>query len=1050
MKPSFALNFTDDSIQLLHRTGKGWVPVGETPFAAPDLDDALDYMRKTALGLEPGGFTTKLVIPNSQIRYLEVEAPGPGDDLRRTQILTALEGRTPYAPDDLVFDWSGRGKTVRVAVLARETLEEAEGFAVTHKLNPLGFAAIPEDGSFTGEPWFGDAAGAAKLLPAGETVERDRAAIRILTREMPKAGPAPELSAERPAELPLESTPAPEPVPAPSAASPENTALSAVVGPLPDALPDAQPDTLANALPVRAAASADGTAREPDRAGDTPAAEAKDLSETGAKAAPETRDDPFPESETEGDGEPGSGAETATAMASAAPAAKAADSVDAAEEAPFTHVPDNPAFPEDEPEPPHAARPVQPAAVPANGVIGGLAGSLARGLDDDIPPAPPSAAMAAFASRRGNEETSRAPTLGAASRPDLAAISRAAHGKPVEDLPPMPRPPQASARPVVPPTGGLRGGVAKGFGALVTSPALSGAKKAKAKPGALPALPAASPRAQLAAAASAPTGPTDAAKSLTRPGGTFGTRPSPQRKSRAALFLALVAVLLLCLALVAAWSSFYLASRGGETTADPVAVATTGTTTGPETGADVPAVEDEMLADGEGDLIGADPAAPAAIDPATDPAADPAADPVVEAPAELAAAQETAAPAAEPAPDAAVSSDSPASQPLSENQDEIFLATSDSPPPALDALSLPAPETSADALPVPQMPPPPYGTVYAFDANGLLIPTPEGILSPEGVLLIAGKPPVVPPSRSAAAASVAAEAAAVPASPPATAEGAAMVEALPVGETAAATTETASRPAEQPNPDLADRRPKPRPDALVPGADDAALAVEPAVSFTSLRPRLRPTAILAAGERARQETESASLAAAQPAPEAAAETAAETEAQLAAAAAAEAANPSVVAISRRPAARPRDFSRAVEAAVAAAIRAPAPEPEPAPEPAPKKTAKKDPAPDIKPDEQSEIDVPEVAVSSAAPKIPTKASVAKSATYVNALNLSKINLIGVYGTQSKRYALIRQANGKYKKVKVGDRIDGGQVKAITQNEVRYQKGGRLIILKMPKG
>ena len=118
--------------------------------------------------------------------------------------------------------------------------------------------------------------------------------------------------------------------------------------------------------------------------------------------------------------------------------------------------------------------------------------------------------------------------------------------------------------------------------------------------------------------------------------------------------------------------------------------------------------------------------------------------------------------------------------------------------------------------------------------------------------------------------------------------------------------------------------------------------------------------------------------------------------------------------------------------------------------APKKTAKKDPAPDIKPDEQSEIDVPEVAVSSAAPKIPTKASVAKSATYVNALNLSKTNLIGVYGTHSKRYALIRQANGKYKKVKVGDRIDGGQVKAITQNEVRYQKGGRLIILKMPKG
>ncbi|MFZ1469249.1 MAG: pilus assembly protein PilP, partial [Paracoccaceae bacterium] len=180
----------------------------------------------------------------------------------------------------------------------------------------------------------------------------------------------------------------------------------------------------------------------------------------------------------------------------------------------------------------------------------------------------------------------------------------------------------------------------------------------------------------------------------------------------------------------------------------------------------------------------------------------------------------------------------------------------------------------------------------------------------------------------------------------------------------------------------------------------------------------------------------------------------EAEVQLAAATAAEAANPSVVAISRRPAERPKNFNRAVEAAVAAAIRTPVPEPEPevAPEPqkkpAVKAAAKKATAPDIKPDEQSEIDEPELA-SNAAPKIPTKASVAKQATYKNAINLSKTNLIGVYGTKSNRYALIRTSNGKYKKVKVGDKIDGGQIKAITDSEVRYQKGGRLIALKMPK-
>jgi len=95
----------------------------------------------------------------------------------------------------------------------------------------------------------------------------------------------------------------------------------------------------------------------------------------------------------------------------------------------------------------------------------------------------------------------------------------------------------------------------------------------------------------------------------------------------------------------------------------------------------------------------------------------------------------------------------------------------------------------------------------------------------------------------------------------------------------------------------------------------------------------------------------------------------------------------------------------------------------------------------------EIDEPEVEGS--APSIPTKASVAKQATYKNAINLGKINLIGTYGTSSGRYALIRQANGKYKKVEVGDKIDGGEVKAITETEVRYQKGGKLVSLAMPK-
>lgn len=1005
MKPSFALSFTEDAIQLLHRAGKGWVVVGETPFAAPDLDEALDYMRRTALGLEPAGFATKLVIPNSQIRYMEMDAPGPSDEERRAQIRAGLEGRTPYPVDDLVFDWSGKGKLVRVAVLARETLDEAEAFAASHRFNPVSFVAIPDYGDFSGEPWFGRTGAAASLLSPGEEVERDRAAIRILTRgPKPEAAPAP--VAEPPA---AETGKAAAEPPAQPEAAPEPAAAAEAPAEVPEAAPAAAEPVAAEPVvepPAPAPAEPEPVAAEPgpDPAPEPPPPsgivppqddlrEASPAAEAAAPGLPE-RTEPAAPAGKATEPPPPAAAEPAAPEPPPAPApAEPAEE----EEAPFAFVHDETAFPEEDdllraadPAPPlRSARSADPAGDDLP--------------EDDLPPVPSQAAMVAFASRRSTEDQGRAPALGAAARPDPAALARAARGKPVEDLPPMPRPPQAGTRPAAPVAAGRSG---KGIGGLVGAQGLgAGRKAAKVKPLPQPSAPA---RAAAAVAASS-----DAAKSLTRPGGTFGNRPPPKPRSRAALFLSLVAILLLCIALVAAWSTFYLASGRDEPEAVQLAAD------------DVPGVEDEMLADGEEELIGLETAE----------AAD-------------TAAEETAVPAAEAAPGTAVSSDSPPAQVLAEDQDEIFLAASDAPPPALDALALPAPAAAEDALPADQMPPPPFGTVYAFDEQGLLIPTPEGILSPDGVMLIAGKPPKLPPSRSAAAeaaavAAAAEAAAAVPPAPDAAAGG--LVEAVPFGETPAAppegaveavATEQPVGPEAQPNPDLADRRPKERPSDLAPNPDEAALATEPGVQAASLRPRERPRTVLAAAEAARQQTETASLALTPTAEEAA-----QAEAELAAAAAAEAANPSVVAISRRPAARPKDFSRAVEAAVAAAIRTPEPEPEAE---APRKKAA---APDLKPEEQE--DEPEV-VASAAPKIPSSASVAKQATFKNALNLSKINLIGVYGTPSKRYALVRQANGKYKKVQVGDRIDGGRIEAITQNEVRYQKGGRLIALTMPKG
>ena len=90
----------------------------------------------------------------------------------------------------------------------------------------------------------------------------------------------------------------------------------------------------------------------------------------------------------------------------------------------------------------------------------------------------------------------------------------------------------------------------------------------------------------------------------------------------------------------------------------------------------------------------------------------------------------------------------------------------------------------------------------------------------------------------------------------------------------------------------------------------------------------------------------------------------------------------------------------------------------------------------------------VAPRTVSPSIPSSASVARQATLKNEINLRRVNLIGVYGTPSNRRALVRLPSGRYKKVKVGDTVDGGRVVAIGDSELRYQKSGRNMTLKIP--
>ena len=984
MKPSFALNITDSTIGLLHRTARGWLQVGETAFDTADLAEALGYLRGSALGLSPGGLTTKLVLPNSQIKYLELDAPGPDDTDRRTQIRAALVGRTPYNVEDLVFDWSGTGPKVKVAVLARETLDEAEAFATEHRFNPVSFVGLPAAGDFNGEPWFGPSKLASTLLEKGEKVDRDAEPVQIAARDLPKSHPG-----------------------APKAATEPSS----------DADADKPP------------AEGERPTRAQRRAAAAAAAQLASQAEVAAPPAPLATEAAIPAAAAIADAFPENGDDIALdpiawpavdPTLQDAPAADLAPGPDIA--APVSvSVADNLAFPE-----------VAASDVTINAALV---------VDDDLPPAPSPASMAAFASRRGpdlpnpkqfggsaNGANGRATFVGSDMADPMAEksvpppLSRPKVGG---DVPPNVAPlrtdEQASVRADVEVT---KPANQKPSTAFVTAPSIPGSRKRKSLP------------------QGTGVGAPDPRKSLTKPGGTFAS--SKVRGKPRYLGLILTGLLLLFLALIAAWSSFFMASNdvsqnGTAVVLAPTAVEPASTASAdmaiPDAppsdaapadvaAADVPAVDDEMLADSQ------DPADFVVAGTETGAAnVDPAADILAQNPASTDSAADTtaitSAPVAEvglapePAPVVAATTDSPNAAPINEAQDEIFLAAIDAPPLALDPLALPAPVATTDALPLPQLEPPPFGTVYQFDTDGRIRPTPEGIITPEGVRLVAGKPSVLPPPRP--------DALAVAASLPVAELAATSVAVAPAtaGAISAAVAEAVAVPFPS-DPALADARPRARPAGIAPqgaaqAGDGAALSGPGTTRVSSLRPLARPSAVLAAGEAARLSTAAASLTA-QAEQAAAIEAAVQVSFQP---------DPNAsrlaVAVSRRPAPRPQDMSRAVEAAVAAAVRAPEPQAEQA-------LAEADAEPEI---------------ASAAPSIPTRASVAKQATYVNAINLSKINLIGVYGSKSSPYALIRQANGRYKKVKVGDSIDGGKVAAIGASEVRYQKSGRMISLKMPK-
>ncbi|MCZ4350991.1 hypothetical protein O4H61_00540 [Roseovarius aestuarii] len=942
MKPNFALTLSFQGIGLLYRGAPGWQAVGDVSLDSPDLTADLAELRSRAEALAPGEVMCKLIIPDEQIKYLYIETEGDPDEAVRA----ALDGATPYAVDDLYYDWSAQDGRVQVAAVARETLAEAEAFAAEHDFAPVSFAAMPSTEQFSGEPFFGTTKQAKRIVPDGAEIERDTDVIAVVG---PVTLPAPQA----------------DPVPAPEdPISPDDA----------DVLQDASQSF------GETEAETEVTTPKPYNAADNDAVASEQDAQTSAETTPEAtasaqpkqaKTAPAPQAVPSGDGPivfASIRARRSLEPSSSAPPLSGQPRANRVEGS-LIATPPSPDLPTDE-----TAAPAPPIPGPGGDAlapppeISEIAASLRS--DPDARPAPKSRGATVLAT--------------VASGAAAALKRRKARKKPAKSAP------------------------VKASKAEIESAAPSAKKKGLFRSG----------KAKPAATASIE----DERQRMT----VFGARQHDVGGKPRFLGLILTAVLLLFLVGVAAWASLFLdeglSSLFGEPedirlTEAPAEDTTEATADAEDPIASVPQLQIDPLPDAGEDI--------AALEPAITPL--PQSD-ITQLPNTSDALSPSEALARYAATGIWQMAPSPPDAPAAQHGlDELYQVSLDPSVarPKVNERQETGPFGRLDVRPETPPDPPPPGVLFDFDENGFVRATPDGAMTPQGVRVFAGRPDPSPPV--------------VMQQTPPTTTGTATTDQpdtdVAASDPAQSTPDATDTGAEQSadastdvtvlDPALASVRPRLRPGSIAQDAADATTDTteSPAAdsALAALRPRLRPASVSAQAATLRSTQDAATT----PLVDTAAVDRALAQADQADIADAELddsepdsfddALPQAVSASLVPLKRPDNFEATVNKSRTVAAAQP------------------------------------VAASQAmSPSLPSSASVAKQATEKNMINLRQVNLIGVYGSPASRRALVRLSNGRYKKVQVGDKLDGGQVAAIGDSELRYVKRGRAVILQMPKG
>ena len=140
MSSKFLLHLSSDSIDLERQGASGrWHRLGSVSPDTKHLIEALAHLRQTEVTEASNPLEVLVALPADQIKLVDLDHT----DTSTAALQRALAGQTPYEFHELCVDClpTPRGQTI--AVIAQETLEEAESLTQAFGFKAAGFVALP-------------------------------------------------------------------------------------------------------------------------------------------------------------------------------------------------------------------------------------------------------------------------------------------------------------------------------------------------------------------------------------------------------------------------------------------------------------------------------------------------------------------------------------------------------------------------------------------------------------------------------------------------------------------------------------------------------------------------------------------------------------------------------------------------------------------------------------------------------------------------------------------------------------------------------------------